>query len=223
MSQYWARHNSVRDFLYNTLNQCGITVQKERPIEGKDRPADHFIPQWNQCANVCVDITVVNAFPPTITIPDLSNSGAANRAEESKVRRYAGIFQRPASRFRFIPCGFDSFGQPGKGASEFLHTLRPLVKDFTHSDAEEQSHPFFLSQVSAVLARTVGTQLVGMFHDPQLLASLESNRESGIPPPHPCFNNNSSITSPPPGTSRLFPFSTLMAAEAREKVIEIDG
>ena len=142
MSQHWARHNSVRDFLYNTLNQCGITVQKERPIEGKDRPADLFIPQWNQCTNVCVDITVVNAFPPTITIPDLSNSGAANRAEESKVRRYAGIFQRPASRFRFIPCGFDSFGQPGKGASEFLHTLRPLVKDFTHSDAEEQSHPF---------------------------------------------------------------------------------
>ena len=92
MSQHWARHNSVRDFLYNTLNQCGITVQKERPIEGKDRPADLFIPQWNQCTNVCVDITVVNAFPPTITIPDLSNSGAANRAEESKVRRYAGIF-----------------------------------------------------------------------------------------------------------------------------------
>jgi len=67
-------------------------AEKEKTIEGSLRPADIYLPEWAGKRNVCIDVTVVNAFPPTISLSDLTTSKTVDMAEDSKVQYYKPVF-----------------------------------------------------------------------------------------------------------------------------------
>ena len=91
-------------------------------------PADNYLPEMGRKRNV----TVVNAFPPTISPSELTTSKTVDRAEDSKVQYYKPVFAKLPT-FTFILCAFDSLGQTGPGAKSVLKDIFSILHATTPS------------------------------------------------------------------------------------------
>ena len=64
-----ARHNQLRDALFQTASQAALGPRKEEQaiLPGSScRPADVYLPSWSDGKDVAVDVTVVSSLPATL-------------------------------------------------------------------------------------------------------------------------------------------------------------
>ena len=88
-----ARHNNVRDCIFQTAQQAGLAPLRE--VEGlltgsDDRPADVFLRGWTSGKSTCLDITATNAVQAA-TLERCAEDGAyaVDQAVARKLRFYA--------------------------------------------------------------------------------------------------------------------------------------
>ena len=107
-----ARHNHVRDALFQTAVQAGLGPVREPPglLPGSDdRPADVLIPFWTNGQDTALDVTVVNPLQAGLVVrASQEGQSAVESAHYGKVRKYE---ERCASEgISFTPLAVDTLG-----------------------------------------------------------------------------------------------------------------
>ena len=107
-----ARHNNVRDCLFQAAQQAGLAPQREVPgllPPSEDRPADVFLRGWSSGKSACLDFTATNALQAA-TLEGCAEDGsfAVDRAVATKLRHYADRCE--AEGLAYIPLAIDTFG-----------------------------------------------------------------------------------------------------------------
>ena len=173
-SDFWDRHNLVRDLIFSELQASGIACAKEKGLNStRQRPADVYIhiDQWVTNKPLCLDVTVVHAYPSASSPDPASPEAAVANAEREKKLKYASLFP-PNGPADFMAVGFDTFGQPGPSAKKFLFHLRKLLSkepvpitsnasSAAEDDAEAARSPF-THKLSVALARGISRQLTSL-------------------------------------------------------------
>ena len=187
-SGFWRRHNAIRDLLQRELESHGIRVQPEKSIGGRERPADLWIPVWDQGQPACVDVTVVHAEHHRGQEP----IKPAERAEANKRQHYAHLFPSTGAGQSYVPVAFTTWGQPGPSAKNFLYVLGKkakrtelsspgdtdededvAVEEGSLNDTEDRPNPF-TTALSVAIACQVARQLTASL--PMLEEYLEEAR-----------------------------------------------
>ena len=131
-----ARHNGVRDAIYQAAQQAGLGPQKE--VDGLlppsvDRPADVFLRGWTTGKDTCLDVTATNALQAA-TVAGCSEDGdfAVNRAVEAKLRKYGD--RCVAQGLAYVPMAVDTFGG---WHSTALDTISRLALELARNTGRE--------------------------------------------------------------------------------------
>ena len=131
-----ARHNHVRDALFQTAVQAGLGPRREPDglLPGSDdRPADVLIPFWTGGQDTALDVTVVNPLQDALVArASQDGSSAVESAHRGKARKYeercATVPERgsPSSPWQSTPWGAGTLSpwrpSPGWGVL-WLETL----------------------------------------------------------------------------------------------------
>ena len=118
-AELWRRHNFLRGTLERIAKAAGLGVRTEVSIQGKERPADLLLLNWEDGVDAACDITVVHSFTASASRPKMEN--AVNSAEDAKTAKYAEQCTR--TRVLFQPIGVDLFGACGERGQAFLGKL----------------------------------------------------------------------------------------------------
>ena len=107
-----ARHNHVRDAIFQTAVQAGLGPVREPAglLPGSDdRPADVLIPFWTNGQDTALDITVVNPLQAALVVrASQEGQSAVESAHYGKVRKYE---ERCANEgITFTPLAADTLG-----------------------------------------------------------------------------------------------------------------
>ena len=146
-----ARHNHVRDALFQTAVQAGLGPVKEPDglLPGSDdRPADILLPFWTNGRDTALDFTVVNPLQDALVRRSAEEgSSAVNHAHNIKLRKYA---ERCAEQgLVFSPVAVDTLGGWHPDALEVITKLgRQLARNVGRDDQEAVRH---LKQRLAIL------------------------------------------------------------------------
>ena len=71
-----ARHDAIRDVLYETAKTCGLSPGREVAVDGSNfRPGDLYIPNWSEGRSLAADVRVSH---PSQGNPSLLASGEEN-------------------------------------------------------------------------------------------------------------------------------------------------
>ena len=107
-----AKHNHVRDALFEAAAQAALGPQKEPPglLPGcDDRPADILLPFWSQGKDTALDITVVNPLQGALVEQVAQDGeGGVRHAFNLKMAKYDD--RCAAESICFIPLAVDTFG-----------------------------------------------------------------------------------------------------------------
>ena len=120
-----ARHNLLRDALYQTAVSASLAPVKEGRflLPGRDaRPADLLIPRWAGGKDACLDVTVVSPLQRAMVQGAATTDGfALQKAFDRKISK-AGEDCRQAG-LAFIPLAADTLGGWHRVASEQVTKL----------------------------------------------------------------------------------------------------
>ena len=138
-----ARHNHVRDALFQTAVQAGLGPRKEPDglLPGSDdRPADVLIPFWTSGKDTALDITVVNPLQTAlVTRASQDGNSAVEHAHMGKARKYEERCAREG--ITFIPLAVDTLGGWHSTALETITRLgRQLARNIGKEDEECVRH-----------------------------------------------------------------------------------
>ena len=134
-----AKHNHVRDALFQAAAQAALGPQKEPPglLPGSDdRPADILLPFWSQGKDTALDITVVNPLQGAL-IDQVAQDGESGvrHAYNSKMAKYDD--RCAAEGICFIPLAVDTFGGWQGAALDVLVKLgRQLARQLGKEEEE---------------------------------------------------------------------------------------
>ena len=107
-----ARHNHLRDAVFDTAVAAGLAPTKEGRflLPGDDRrPADVYIPHWDGGRDAALDVTVVNPLQDATVAGAATTAGhALQHAYDRKMRGTAEDCRRQG--ISFIPIVCESFG-----------------------------------------------------------------------------------------------------------------
>ncbi|GJX41203.1 hypothetical protein Tco_0256193, partial [Tanacetum coccineum] len=134
LAQFAARHDLVRDVLYDVLKRAGISSKKEGPVnfltdplEGRStlRPADILVFGWAEGKHACVDLTGVSPF---VGIRDngFVVGQVALKEESSKVAKHEKACLE--NQHVFIPFSFDTFGFLASEAEKFFTRVQRVMQ-----------------------------------------------------------------------------------------------
>ena len=146
-----ARHNHVRDALFQAAVQAGLGPRKEPDglLPGSDdRPADVLIPFWTGGQDTALDVTVVNPLQTAlVTRASQDGESAVDSAHRTKARKYEERCSREG--ITFIPLAVDTLGGWHPIALKTITRLgRQLARNIGKEDVECVRH---LRQRLAVL------------------------------------------------------------------------
>ena len=132
-----AKHNHVRDALFQAAAQAALGPQKEPPglLPGSDdRPADILLPIWSQGKDTALDITVVNPLQGAL-IDQVAQDGEAGvrHAFNAKMAKYDD--RCAAEAISFIPMAVDTYGG-WHGAA--LHVITKLGRQLARQLGKEE-------------------------------------------------------------------------------------
>ena len=149
-----AKHNHVRDALYQTAVQAALGPSKEPDglLPGSDdRPADILIPYWTQGRDTAIDVTVVNPLQSALVARSSQDGGSAvEHAYNIKIRNYGE--RCAAEGIDFFPMAVDSFGGWHKAALAALKRLgRQLARTLGSEEKMQVRH--LCQRVGVLLAR----------------------------------------------------------------------
>lgn len=138
-----ARHNHVRDAIYNTAVQAGLGPVREPDglLPGSDdRPADVLIPVWSGGRDTALDFTVVNPLQEAlVTAASESGSSAVEHAHQLKLRKYGERCE--GEGITFLPLAVDTLGGWHPEALDVITRLgRQLARNVGKLDEEVVRH-----------------------------------------------------------------------------------
>ena len=138
-----ARHNHVRDALFQTAVQAGLGPRREPDglLPGSDdRPADVLIPFWTGGQDTALDVTVVNPLQDALVArASQDGSSAVESAHRGKARKYEVRCAREG--ITFIPMAVDTLGGWHPVALETITRLgRHLARNIGKEDSECVRH-----------------------------------------------------------------------------------
>ena len=156
-----AKHNHVRDALFQAAAQAALGPQKEPPglLPGSDdRPADILLPFWSQGKDTALDITVVNPLQGAL-IDQVAQDGdgGVRHAFNAKMAKYDD--RCAAEAISFIPLAVDTFGGWHEAALDVIAKLgRQLAR---HTVKEEEDVTRQLRQRLSVLLTRDNMAMLG--------------------------------------------------------------
>ena len=107
-----ARHNHVRDAVFQTAVQAGLGPVREPAglLPGSDdRPADVLIPFWTNGQDTALDVTVVNPLQAALVVrSSQEGQSAVESAHMGKVRKYEE--RCSVEGIAFTPLAVDTLG-----------------------------------------------------------------------------------------------------------------
>ena len=138
-----ARHNHVRDALFQTAVTAGLGPVREPDgllPDSDDRPADLLIPFWSGGRDVALDFTVVNPLRADLVSKASEDaSSAVQHAHELKSKKYEE--RCAAEGFTFLPMAVDTFGGWHPTALDIIIKLgRQLARNVGKLDEEVVAH-----------------------------------------------------------------------------------
>jgi hypothetical protein len=159
----WKRHNFLRTTLAAIATSAGLNVSTEVQVQGKERPADLLISNWESGRGVAVDLTVVHGLNQS-EVWDLK-SPAVEKAEAAKVLKYQVLCE--TGNLDFVPLGLDTFGAIGTQGQQFLGKLFSKYAKRFATEGEQRFPGQFQREcwerVSVALRKAVAQQLCGVF------------------------------------------------------------
>ena len=129
-----ARHDAIRDVLYETAKACGLSPGREVAVDGSNfRPGDLYIPNWSEGRSLAADVRVSH---PSQGNPSLAASGEENaslRAAESaaEAKRIKHGDRCRAQGVTFLPLAVCAFGGWLPEGEEFVDKLAGLLSERT--------------------------------------------------------------------------------------------
>ena len=162
-SGLWRRHNFPRDVLSDIATSAGLRCQTEACVQGKARPADVLVYEWDSGRDLAVDLTVRHPLAASGQW-DPRKSQLAD-AEEEKNRKYLAVCNDEG--MDFTPAGISTFGAFGSQGRSFLSKLfNRYAKRFGREQEERFLGQFQLQcweRLSVALHKAIALQLTSVF------------------------------------------------------------
>ena len=162
-SGLWRRHNFPRDVLSDIATSAGLRCQTEACVQGKARPADVLVYEWDSGRDLAVDLTVRHPLAASGQW-DPRKSQLAD-AEEEKNRKYLAVCNDEG--LDFTPVGMSTFGAFGSQGRSFLSKLfNRYAKRFGREQEERFLGQFQLQcweRLSVALHKAIALQLTSVF------------------------------------------------------------
>lgn len=153
------RHNIIRDELLVELKKCHLLLGKETPnlINGsRSRPADILICNYKNCRDLCVDVSIINAYKGDY------NSAAGHNIkmkEDEKIRKYGR--QLSLNNIDFLPFVMESTGGFGDDALRLIKEIAHSVAT-TYGETANQVTNRILRRVQFIWQVNMGSALLSM-------------------------------------------------------------
>ena len=167
-----ARHNHLRDALYNTCAQAclGPTREDRALLPGSDaRPADVLIPNWSGGRDTALDVTVVNPLQRELVSRAATTAGHALSHAYNRKMTQAGEACRTAGLV-FIPMPMETLGGWHEQTVDQVRKIGSALA--RHTGQEESEAIRHLGQRLSVLLAKGNAALilnrVPTFPDPQI-------------------------------------------------------
>jgi hypothetical protein len=162
-SGLWKRHNLLRDALEYITTCSGMCCQTEARVEGKTRPADLLVYEWDSGRDMAVDLTI--RHPLAASGKWDPNVCQLSEAEAAKNRKYLSLCN--AAGLDFTPLGMSPFGAFGPQGNSFLRRLFGRYAKRFGRQQEERFLGQFQQQcwerISVALHKAVGQQLSAVY------------------------------------------------------------
>ena len=147
-----ARHDRLRDSLYNIASQAGLGPRKEERdlLSGSARrPGDIYLPHWSKGLDAALDVTVVTPVQGTLTARAAGAPGVA--VEQAHRDKLAKSYEEcKAVGVEFIPLAVETWGGWHNKGLETIKTLsRQLARQIGRDEGETQRHT--LQQLAILL------------------------------------------------------------------------
>jgi hypothetical protein len=119
------RHDRLRDALFSVAQAAALAPRREVVSmipSSQSRPADIFLPAWNDGRPTAVDVTVVSPTQAALIHQAASTPGAALlHAEQRKIQKHDAACH--AVGVAFLPLAFETFGGFSEQTSLFVRSL----------------------------------------------------------------------------------------------------
>ena len=156
-----ARHNLIRDVLYNTCSSAalGPTREDRAILPGTEaRPADILLPGWSGGKDTALDITVVNPLQTAFINQSAAAPGhALRKAYERKMTRHGDACREVGMVFRPLP--MDTLGAwSDTMVAEVKRIGGSLARHTAGEEGEVIKH--LVQRVAVVLARVNASMIL---------------------------------------------------------------
>ena len=169
-----ARHNLLRDALYQTAVSASLAPVKEGRflLPGRDaRPADLLIPRWAGGRDACLDVTVVSPLQRAMVQGAATTDGfALQKAFDRKISK-AGEDCRQAG-LAFIPLAADTLGGWHRVANEQVTKLA-VAQARQIGEMEDVTTRLLPQRLSLLLMKGNSALLIGRVPE-------EQNEDDGL-------------------------------------------
>jgi hypothetical protein len=142
-----SRHNSIRDIIYQTCKDAGLTAKKEKAgLLGdhgdKRRPADVWIQNFSMNIDYCIDVAVTSPLQKKYREQAAKTEGhAADDYYKYKMGHYAKAVEE--ANMKFQPVVFETFGRIAPESLKALTKLAIIKADHKSSPHSQTIQQLF--------------------------------------------------------------------------------
>ena len=135
------RHDAVRDLLRKEIQDCGYAtaIEHDGGLDGKRRPGDIIIFNFNGGKHLLIDVAVVDATSEC-HLNELLAGGAGAAATAYEDRKRAKYEDLDTSKYDFLPFVLETSGGFGEEALEFVRKLQ-RTKNAKQCYVTEEANP----------------------------------------------------------------------------------
>ena len=173
-----ARHNILRDALYQTASAAALGPVKEGRflLPGRDaRPADLLIPRWEGGKDAALDVTVVSALQQAMVAGSAVTDGyALTKAFDRKIARVGEACRQQG--LAFIPIAADTLGGWHQMAIKQIKKLGAVLARHRGED-EQVEIRHLLQRLSLLLMRGNATLLVNRVPEDDMVEAMVDGME----------------------------------------------
>ena len=107
-----SRHNALRDVIFSAAQAAALSPRREVPFlvpDSLSRPADVFLPSWQQGRPAALDVTVISPLQSQVILQAASVQGSALSIAEQR-KRTVHLVDCQSVGVSFLPLAVESLG-----------------------------------------------------------------------------------------------------------------